>query len=230
MAETPALIFIGGDAPHSRVIAALPRDSFVIAADSGWEHAINAGFTPHVLVGDMDSISPLHLQQARDMDVHIIEHHPDKDFTDAELALALAADHHHHQIHLVSGGGDRFDHLLALVHSLAPYAGEIDLTAYVGATRIHVLKPQSGIAFGATPGQTISLIPLGGRARKVTTTGLKWNLTKDTLIAFASRGVSNIAVEERVTISLRRGYLAVVIPLDLTSTHSDTPQQQGDSL
>ena len=229
MAETPALIFIGGDAPHSRVVDVLPRDAFVIAADSGWEHAINAGFTPHVLIGDMDSISPLHLQQAREMNVHIIEHHPEKDFTDAELALALATDHHHHQIHLISGGGDRFDHLLALVHSLVPYSEDVDLTAYVGASRIHVLKPQSGIAFGATPGQTISLIPLGGQARKVTTTGLKWNLTKDTLIAFASRGVSNIAVHDRVTISLRRGHLAVVIPLDLTSTNSPTSLQQGES-
>lgn len=227
MAETPALIFIGGDAPHPRVVDGLPRDAYVIAADSGWEHAINAGFTPHVLVGDMDSISPLHLQQARDRGVHVIEHHPDKDFTDAELALALAAEHHHHQIHLVSGGGDRFDHLLALVHSLPPFAGDIDLTAYVGATRIHILQPRHGIAFGATPGQTISLIPLGGRARKVTTTGLKWNLTKDTLFAFASRGVSNIAVENRVTISLRRGHLAVVIPFDLSSPTTDPSSHEG---
>lgn len=226
MAETPALIFIGGDAPHSRVIDALPRDAFVIAADSGWEHAINAGFAPHVLVGDMDSISAHHLQQARDLGVHIVEHHPDKDFTDAELALALAVDHHHHSIQLISGGGDRFDHLIALIHSLAPYAGDIDLTAYIGATRIHILQPHHGIAFGATPGQTISLIPLGGRARRVTTTGLKWNLTKETLVAFASRGVSNIAIDERVTISVRRGHLAVVIPFDLDTPniHPSTPE------
>lgn len=226
MAETPALIFIGGDAPHSRVTDVLPRDSFVIAADSGWEHAINAGFTPHVLVGDMDSISPLHLQQARDSDAHVIEHHPDKDVTDAELALALATDHHHHRIHLISGGGDRFDHLLALIHSLTPYAQDVELTAYIGASRIHLLNPGQGIAFGATPGQTISLIPLGGHARKVTTTGLKWNLTNDTLAAFASRGVSNIATDDRVTISLRRGHLAVVIPLDLASAPST--QQPGE--
>ena len=104
MAETPAVIFIGGDAPHPTIVDTLPRDSFVIAADSGWEHAINSGFIPHVLVGDMDSISPSHLQQARELDVHIIEHHPDKDFTDFEIALALAADHHHHNVHLVSRG------------------------------------------------------------------------------------------------------------------------------
>ena len=95
------------------------------------------------------------------------------------------------------------------------------------ALPIYILQPRHGIAFGATPGQTISLIPLGGRARKVTTTGLKWNLTKDTLVAFASRGVSNIAVENRVTISLRRGHLAVVIPFDLSSPTTDPSPHEG---
>ena len=217
MAEKPALIFIGGDAPHPRILDLLPRDAFVIAADSGWEHAVNSGFTPHVLIGDMDSISPAHLQQARDMNVHIIEHHADKDFTDTELALELAANHHHHSIHLVSGGGDRFDHLLALVHSLAPHAGDISLTAHVGSSRIHIIQPGHGLMFGATPGQTISLIPLGGAAKGVTTTGLKWNLTKDTLRPFASRGVSNVATDSTVTLAVRKGHLAVIIPLALES-------------
>jgi thiamine pyrophosphokinase len=217
MAETPALIFIGGDAPHPRILDVLPRDAFVIAADSGWEHAVNSGFTPHVLIGDMDSISPAHLQQARDMNVHIIEHLADKDFTDTELALELAADHHHHSIHLVSGGGDRFDHLLALVHSLAPHAGDTSLTAHVGSSRLHIIQPGHGLMFGTTPGQTISLIPLGGAAKGVTTTGLKWNLTKDTLRPFASRGVSNIATDSTVTLAIRKGHLAVIIPLALES-------------
>ena len=217
MAETPALIFIGGDAPHPRILDVLPRDAFVIAADSGWEHAVNSGFTPHVLIGDMDSISPAHLQQARDMNVQIIEHHADKDFTDTELALELAADHHHHRIHLVSGGGDRFDHLLALVHSLAPHAGDTSLTAHVGSSRLHIIQPGHGLMFGTTPGQTISLIPLGGAAKGVTTTGLKWNLTKDTLRPFASRGVSNVATDSTVTIAVRKGHLAVIIPLALES-------------
>ena len=217
MAETPALIFIGGDAPHPRILDVLPRDAFVIAADSGWEHAVNSGFTPHVLIGDMDSISPAHLQQARDMNVQIIEHHADKDFTDTELALELAADHHHHSIHLVSGGGDRFDHLLALVHSLAPHAGDTSLTAHVGSSRLHIIQPGHGLMFGTTPGQTISLIPLGGAAKGVTTTGLKWNLTKDTLRPFASRGVSNVATDSTVTLAVRKGHLAVIIPLALES-------------
>ena len=213
--ETPALIFLGGDAPHPLIITALPTDAFVIAADSGWEHAINSGFTPHVLIGDMDSISAEHLQQARTMNVNIIEHNPDKDFTDAELALALAADHHHHTIHLVSGGGDRFDHLLALMHSLAPHAGDTSLTAYIGASRIHIIQPGHGLQCATTPGHTISLIPLGGTAKGVSTTGLKWDLHKDTLHAFASRGVSNIAIHTTVTIKVRTGHLAVIFPLSL---------------
>ncbi|MEI8286142.1 MAG: hypothetical protein WCG15_02455, partial [Actinomycetes bacterium] len=111
----------------------------------------------------------------------------------------------------------RFDHLLALVHSLAPHAGDTSLTAYIGASRIHIIQPGHGMHFGATPGQTISLIPLGGPARGVTTTSLKWNLTKETLRPFTSRGVSNIALDSNVSIAVRRGHLAVIIPLHLES-------------
>jgi thiamine pyrophosphokinase len=117
----------------------------------------------------------------------------------------------------VSGGGDRFDHLLALVHSLAPHAGDTSLTAHVGSSRLHIIQPGHGLMFGTTPGQTISLIPLGGAAKGVTTTGLKWNLTKDTLRPFASRGVSNIALDSTVTLAVRKGHLAVIIPLALES-------------
>ena len=57
MASSHSLIFIGGDPPHPNVHQHLPLDAYVIAADSGYAHAIALGFVPNELVGDMDSIS-----------------------------------------------------------------------------------------------------------------------------------------------------------------------------
>ena len=113
MASRHALIFIGGDAPQPSLRDRLPDAALVIAADSGWAYATAFGFTPDLLVGDMDSIQPEHLAAARASDTEIIEHSADKDFTDTELALQLARKFDYRHIHLVSGGGDRFDHLLA---------------------------------------------------------------------------------------------------------------------
>lgn len=210
MAPRHALIFIGGDAPHDSVRLALPEAGLVIAADSGWSHAIAMGRTPDVLVGDMDSIHPDHLAEARASDAEIIEHPTDKDFTDTELALQLARKFDYRHIHLVSGGGDRFDHLLAMVHSLVEHSDDSTLTAHVGAQHIRIVTPRETATFTTTPGATVSLIPLGGHAKGVSTQGLQWELRRSTLRSFASRGVSNIAVAPTVTIALRTGALAVI--------------------
>lgn len=210
MASRHALIFIGGDAPHDSVRLALPDAALVIAADSGWAHATAMGFTPDVLVGDMDSIRPEHLVEAHASAAEIIEHPADKDFTDTELALQLARKFEYRHIHLVSGGGDRFDHLLAMVHSLVTHADEATMTAHIGTQHVRIVTPRESATFEATPGATVSLVPLGGHAKGVTTHGLQWELKRSTLRSFASRGVSNIAIASAVNVSLRTGALAVI--------------------
>ena len=210
MASRHALIFIGGDAPQLSLREQLPDAALVIAADSGWAHATTFGFTPALLVGDMDSIQPEHLAAARASDTEIIEHSAGKDFTDTELALQLARKFDYRHIHLVSGGGDRFDHLLAMVHSLVEHADDATLTAHIGTQHVRIVTPRESATFAAEPGATISLIPLGGSARGVTTHGLQWELKRSTLRSFASRGVSNIATAAAITVSLRTGALAII--------------------
>lgn len=211
MASRQALIFIGGDTPHGDALAYAEPDALVIAADSGWEHAIAAGLIPHVLIGDMDSISPQHLLDARNSDTTIYEHSPDKDHTDTELALQLADSLHYDTIHVITGGGDRFDHVLSMVHSLVAFTSNATITAHIGQSFVRIVTPNETTTIATNIGDTVSLIPLGGNARGVTTHGLKWNLTRSTLKSFASRGVSNIALATHITISLRTGVLAVII-------------------
>lgn len=218
MAPRHALIFIGGDAPDISVRTKLPEPALVIAADSGWAHAVAFGFTPDLLVGDMDSIRPDHLVEARASDAEIIEHSSDKDFTDTELALQLARKFEYRHIHLVSGGGDRFDHLLAMVHSLVEHSDEATMTAHIGMQHVRIVTPREAATFSAQPGATISLIPLGGNARGVTTNGLQWELKRSTLHSFASRGVSNVATAPSITVSLRTGALAVITTSTISST------------
>ena len=196
-----AVIFTGGDAPHSRAFASVRAHSIVIAADSGWEHAVTSGITPHVLVGDMDSISPLHLAEARAAGVEIIEHPSSKDDTDTELALAEAVRRGAEAITVIAGGGDRPDHVFAMLHSLtAPTLGHVQIDGHLGASRFVVIRTDRPTSLPADPGDTVSLLPVGGDAT-VTATGLQWPLDHSVLHAHASRGVSNIATAgARVTV------------------------------
>ena len=214
MASSPSLIFIGGDPPLPNVRQHLPTDAYVIAADSGYAHAIAMGFVPNELVGDMDSISAVDLTDAHDSNVLITEYPTDKDLTDTEIAIASALARQSTHITVVSGGGDRFDHVLGMVHSLASCAGTVDITLLIGTARVSYATYRREFHLATQPGNIVSLLPVGGDAT-VTTTGLQWELTNNTLQSFASRGVSNIANGESVSISVTSGCLAVIEPFFL---------------
>lgn len=216
MASRQALIFIGGDPPHENSLSFAEPNALVIAADSGWEHAIASHRVPHVLIGDMDSISQQHLADARSRDVDIIEHPTDKDHTDTELALQFAESLKCENIHVIAGGGDRFDHVLSMIHSLVAFSENATVTAHMGQSFVRIVTPREKVTLQVRENDTVSLIPLGGHAKGVTTSGLKWNLSRSTLRAFASRGVSNVAHSTEVTVALRTGVLAAII----------TPQEQ----
>ena len=65
---------------------ACPADAFVIAADSGLEHAAALGLSVDVLVGDLDSASASAVRAAEAAGVRIERHAVDKEATDLELA------------------------------------------------------------------------------------------------------------------------------------------------
>ena len=214
MATSHTLIFIGGDPPHPNVRQHLPADSYVIAADSGYAHAIAMGFVPNELVGDMDSITSVDLTDAHDSNVLISRFPTDKDLTDTEIAIASALERQSSHITVVSGGGDRFDHVLGMVHSLASCARTVETTLLIGTARVSYATYTNEFRISTQPGNIVSLIPIGG-STTVTTTGLQWELNNDTLQSFASRGVSNIATGESVTISVTDGSLAIIEPFFL---------------
>jgi thiamine pyrophosphokinase len=206
-----ALIFTGGARPHHGIAQDINSPQLVIAADSGWAHARAFGYVPQFLVGDLDSISDDDLVDARSLDTEIVQHCTDKDLTDTEIALHLARTLKYERIHVVSGGGDRFDHLVAMLHSLVAHAQDVVVTAHVGPSIIHFVTPKERFHATCVPNTTVSLIPLGGAARGVRSEGLKWNLARETLHSFASRGVSNCTTADSFSLSLRTGVLAVIV-------------------
>lgn len=202
------LIFAGGDSPTTGLAEELPGSDLVVAADSGYDVAVSAGFAVDVLIGDMDSISaeviPGHV---------IVERHPvDKDATDLELALERVMVERPQRIVIVGGAGGRVDHELAAAALLAAdrwsAAEEIDWVTDRGWS--HVVRGRR-IIHGDV-GATISLIPMGGAALGVTTKGLKWDLTGATLDQGTTHGVSNEFIGPVADIRVNQGCLLAVIP------------------
>lgn len=202
------LIFAGGEMPHPDLAEELPAAELVVAADSGYDLARHLGYRVDVLVGDMDSISDVEIPgQVR------IERHPtDKDQTDLDLALDLALREDPARIVVVGGTGGRFDHEVATSGLLCArrWAGvdEIDWVSSRGWA--HVVRRRR-ILHGDV-GATVSLIPIGGVAAGVATSGLQWELGGEDLEPGSTLGVSNVMKAPFAEIRIESGCLLVVFP------------------
>jgi thiamine pyrophosphokinase len=217
------LVFAGGDSLDHRWIDALPRDAHVVAADSGLEQVHAHGLTAHLLVGDMDSVRTETREQAVQRGT-VVERHPtDKDATDLELALAAAKAAGATRMLVVGAGGGRLDHFLANVLLLAaPDWAGIEVHALIGPAHVAVVRDH--LALHGPVGSTVSLLPAGGPAAGITTTGLRWPLRDEGLGPGTTRGVSNEMTEPTATVALRDGVLLAVQP-DATPVALTSPTE-----
>lgn len=214
-----AIVVTGGDPPDPRLVSRLAPADHVIGADSGFDHAVALGLAVDLLVGDLDSISPEGRELAETRGVDVVEVDRDKDLTDTELALSIAATRGATSLTLVTGGGDRLDHLLgvmaALAHGELMHLDHVD--AWIGRDHLVVARSDRPVSLDLEPDSLVSLLPLAGAVHGVRASGLRWPLDGETLRADRARGVSNRTVERTVSIAVESGVLAVIVPgaLDL---------------
>jgi thiamine pyrophosphokinase len=181
----------------------------LIAADGGGDALARAGVAPHVLVGDLDSIAPAALEWAQAQGAEVQRHAAEKDETDLELALLLAAERGAQRIDVLGALGGRWDHSLANVALLAlpELAGR--RVRLVGSGQQAFLVRKRATIEGRA-GDTISLLPLAGPAHGVTTAGLRYPLHGATLHFERSRGVSNVLEQPPGSVTVGAGLLLVV--------------------
>ncbi len=208
---TPAaVIFAGGDLVTPHETPALPEHRFVIAADGGLHSAQALGVGVDLVIGDFDSATPEALDAARQAGA-VLERHPvGKDATDLQLALDAALTRGLSPAVVVGGGGfDRIDHFMANALLLAhPRFGPMRPRWWVkGAC---VTPVHDTIEIEGTPGDIVGLLPIGGTAAGITTTGLRWPLAGETLESGSTRGVSNEMTGSIATVSLDQGALLAI--------------------
>jgi thiamine pyrophosphokinase len=210
------VVVTGGSPPHRGVTAQLPADRFVIAADSGLDHARLLGLPVDLLVGDLDSVSSAGLAAAENDGVPIERHPTAKDAIDTELALEAAVARGAQRIVVVTGGGDRLDQVLAgllvLVH---PTLQGAVVEAWIGDAYVRALQGPAQAELDGPEAAYVSLVPVQGTAEGVVTDGLRYPLLAEPLYAGSSRGISNEFLGGPACVSLDRGALLVVVPYAL---------------
>lgn len=218
-----ALVVADGDVPARAALdAAWPgwdaEVDAVVAADGGFTRAAALGLAPTLLVGDLDSLEPEQVARAQAAGVPVRRARPDKDESDAELALLAALRLGARRVTVLGAfGGARLDHALANLWLLAhpALAGRPCVLLDAGSRVGLVSAPGPGGApvARALPGPAgglVSLLPFGGDAEGVTTRGLRYPLRDEPLRAGPARGLSNVREGADAGVILRRGRLLVV--------------------
>lgn len=212
----PALIVAGGDAIDPAVLTDLPSPAWVVAADSGLDHARSLGLHPDLVIGDMDSVDPGTLAAVERSGVPVERYPADKDATDLELALERVIAGGFGQAIVIGGHGGRIDHLLgnALLVAADRFAA-VRIEWRIGSTRVLVVRPHHPARVEGTAGDVVSILSVGGDAVGVTTSGMRWPLTGARLPTGSTRGISNQLTDREGTVTVADGVLLV--------THERTP-------
>ncbi len=205
------LILANGDLnPGSAVQHACQRDAYVIAADGGARLAADLGLQISLLIGDMDSITPALLADLDAAGVDIARYPAEKDETDLELALQAAIARDAQQIYVIGALGGRLDQSLANIYLLKlPDLAARDVRLVSGEQTTWLLTAGAHRLPGQ-PGDTLSLIPLGGDVQGIRTTGLQYPLKDETLYFGPARGVSNVITQAPAQITFQTGRLLLV--------------------
>ena len=210
---TRAVIFANGELNHPEAARlALQPGDLLIAADGGARLCRQLDLAPSILIGDFDSLDEGDLAYYRATGTEIIRHPPRKDFTDLELALRHAHSLGIKEALVFAALGKRWDQTLAnlLLPATADLAGMI-IRLVDGSQDVMLLRGPGQLILQGQPGDTVSLIPLGGDAYGVSTDQLEYPLNGETLYFGATRGLSNVLLAEIAEVRLREGLLLCVV-------------------
>jgi len=206
-----AIVVAGGNAaPEDGAL--LSGAEMVIAADSGAQWLESWGALPDLVIGDMDSIDPALLERLTSQGVDIETHPAEKDASDLELALSRAVAGGADEVVILGGlGWGRLDHELANLLLLVDRRWDaIELRIVRGGTTARALRGGSRRELDGVVGDLVTLIPLGGDATVVRTSGLRYPLVGETLQAGSSRGLSNEVQDAPASVSLEGGTLLII--------------------
>ena len=210
-----AVIFVNGTLADPQQARDLLRaDDVIIAVDGGTRHAWDVGVDPQLVIGDLDSLTDEEQERLRSSGAELSSFSPHKDRTDLELALLRAASEGAEEILMLAALGGRLDQTIAnLLLLTLPELADCDVRIVQGAQSAFLIRDEAFIE--GRPGDTVSLIPLGGDANGVTAQGLEWPLDDETLRFGPARGISNVLTRELASVRVRQGLLLCVV------THAD---------
>jgi thiamine pyrophosphokinase len=185
-------------------------DGTIIAADGGANFLLKHNIIPDVLIGDFDSISESSLGELRTQS-EIVQFPREKDKTDSELALDYCVDEHFDFVTMVNAVNGRLEHSLANIFLIENFVQKgLSIYCINKENEIFVLHGPDEMELNSKKDAEISLIPLTEQVKTEFIKGFKYPLQKEILYRNHTRGISNIAENEKLSVNISSGILLII--------------------
>ena len=180
------------------------KNDLLIAADGGLDHLSRRGLTPHLIVGDFDSLGRVPEGDP------IIRHPVEKDDTDTMLAIKTGLERGYRKFLLYGCLGGRLDHTYANLQALLYLARRGAAGFLLGRGMAASVIRDGELRFSSSHAGNISVFCPDGEARGVTLDGLHYPLRNAVLDSGFPLGVSNQFTGRPASVSVRDGALLVM--------------------
>ncbi len=216
-----SILCLNGRLPN-KVWFSKHQDLILIAADGASNKLVNKDIVPDLIVGDLDSLELDFLNiKIKNINIkntkHLTKKHniirvDDQNTTDFEKCLVEINKRSLFPSLVLGIAGGEIDHTIYNINCFMRYAKQhmlIFLDFYKDNKfkwGLPILRKKEIIG---KVGKTISLLPYPEAL--VSTTGLKWDITKQQLMVSVNASIRNVVVEHVVIIEVHRGELLVVI-------------------
>lgn len=180
----------------------IEQADLLIGADGGSRTILKHGFTPDVVIGDLDSF------EAPESPTFKVIHKPDQETNDLEKALSYAIEQGITQCIVLGAFGYRMDHSVKNLSVLNKFHGSFEQLVFRDEIFDAILVNE---AFSAetTIGKIVSLFPVSGEVTGIRTSGLKYSLEDESLKNGVRDGTSNETISDEFSVRIKTGELVV---------------------
>ena len=169
-AELKIVILANGLFPMARQgLDLLKTADLLICCDGAADKLIDFGMSPHVIIGDLDSVS----EEVKEQYASILIHSDDQESNDLTKAVRHCIDKGYPSVSILGATGLREDHTLGNISLMMEYYPRIEVQI-ISDYGIFFLV-QSGEQVQSFAGEKISLFSIDNRV-SVSSTGLKYPL------------------------------------------------------
>ena len=181
----PHALFGNGPSPtHPIIKDRLKSINTFFCVDGGADKLITMGYTPDVILGDLDSISKK--KMICNSTVVYLE---DQSKNDLEKSITWCLNQGVDELELFGFSNGRDDHHLANLFIMKDYSNKLKMKMYTDRSLIFCINEHS--TFSSKANQIISIFTFNKKTI-INTTGLKYKL-KNSPLTSPSQGISNLA-------------------------------------